>query len=237
MRLMASYGALLNRAQMSRLCPTAKPIAKSWLHDYRLVFQGPHRKAIANVVPEKGYSVPLVIWIISTRDEAALDKGLIGFYNKRRVEVEVDGDMEEVMIYTRKPRTFGTPTCQYFKIIKQGYDDFNLPLSDLDDALKYSYHQIQYNHQEETDMDKKSTRFVDNQGRIIVPSHIRKALNLAPGTRVSVDLADDGTVRVRAEDERCYLCGKPVQGKHHTAVGDKRICYECAQNIAKAMMK
>lgn len=33
-------------------------------------------------------------------------------------------------------------------------------------------------------MEKKSTRYLDAQGRIILPNHIRKALNLVPGSAV-----------------------------------------------------
>ncbi len=90
-------------------------------------------------------------------------------------------------------------------------------------------------------MATKSTRYVDNQGRVILPAHIRKALNLGPGKSIEVSLDDDGTIRIVAVRERCSICGESVEGKHHTKVtvgtGEKLFCYNCCQAIARAMMK
>lgn len=87
-------------------------------------------------------------------------------------------------------------------------------------------------------MATKSTRYLDDQGRIILPSHIRKALNLSSGNVVEVALDDDGTIRIRPTKERCCICGGSVESKHHTHLSkDKLICFDCAQNVAKAMLK
>ena len=90
-------------------------------------------------------------------------------------------------------------------------------------------------------MATKSTRYLDNQGRVIIPSHIRKALNLGPNNVVSVELDDNNCIRIRATDERCSLCGESVSGKGHTTIkagaGEKFICYNCAQAVARAMLK
>ena len=140
--LYAAYGSNLDTAQMRFRCPTAKPIAKSWLHDYRLVFKGHSRNAHATVIPEEGQAVPLVIWEITARDEQALDhyEGVAsGYYTKEYMEVEVDGEMKEVLIYIMTPQYFGTPAHHYFNTIQKGYGDFNLPTTILDEALKHSY--------------------------------------------------------------------------------------------------
>lgn len=86
-------------------------------------------------------------------------------------------------------------------------------------------------------MATKSTRILDPQGRINLPSHIREALNLAPGNRVEMRLEDDGTIRLSVKKDRCALCGESVEGKHHTKLGSKFVCYKCAQNLAREMMK
>lgn len=90
-------------------------------------------------------------------------------------------------------------------------------------------------------MATRSTRYVDHQGRVILPAHIRKALNLGKGYTLEVSLDDDGSIRMKPVSERCCVCGDAVADKHHTQVktenGDKFVCYECAQNIARAMMK
>ena len=90
-------------------------------------------------------------------------------------------------------------------------------------------------------MSVKSTCRLDPQGRIVLPVHFRKALSIGPGNVVSVDMDDDGAIRVRATHERCSVCGNNIDGKHHTDVNinksKKHICFECAQAIARAMMK
>lgn len=90
-------------------------------------------------------------------------------------------------------------------------------------------------------MATKSNRYVDHQGRIILPAHIRQALNLGKGHAVEISLDDEGCIRIKPVLERCCVCGDAVSDKHHTEVktenGDKFVCYECAQNIARAMMK
>lgn len=86
----------------------------------------------------------------------------------------------------------------------------------------------------------KAIRYVDDLGRVILPAHIRKALNLGTGRCIEVDLDDDNTIRIRAIEERCTVCGNAVEGKHHTEVkanGKKLVCYDCCQTIARAMMK
>ena len=76
----------------------------------------------------------------------------------------------------------------------------------------------------------KTTRYVDAQGRIILPAHIRKALNLTEGHCVEIEI-EDGTIRVRPIEERCSICGQPVTGKSYIKAQDKIICKECANAI------
>lgn len=87
----------------------------------------------------------------------------------------------------------------------------------------------------------KSYRLVDDQGRVIIPSHIRKDLNLAPGVRVEFDADEDGTIRMRAVAARCEICGESVEDKHHAEIKagaeKKRICYECSQKILRHIVK
>lgn len=87
----------------------------------------------------------------------------------------------------------------------------------------------------------KSMRYVDDLGRVVLPAHIRKNLNLKKGNAVSVTLDEDGTIRIRPEAERCCLCGKGVEGAPRTEVtigpSKKLICYHCAQLVARSMMR
>lgn len=81
----------------------------------------------------------------------------------------------------------------------------------------------------------KTTRYLDAQGRIILPAHIRKALNLTAGKVVEVDLEDDGTIRLTPTDERCAICGAPVN--EHIEIGGKKICKRCARKISRSIQE
>lgn len=89
-------------------------------------------------------------------------------------------------------------------------------------------------------MSTKSNRYVDNQGRVVLPSHIREALNLGPGCEVSIDLVGDAAIRIRAKEDRCCVCGTSPDGAPCAEIeanGKKRICYKCAQAIARDMIR
>lgn len=141
-RLYIAYGSNLNRKQMKYRCPGARPVAKSWLHDYRLVFQGRRFGAHANVIPEAGQDVPVVIWEIDGYDEMALDRyeGVDGgYYTKETMKVEVNGKMREALIYIMSPNPYGIPDDFYLEIIARGYANFNLDVRILNDAVKHAY--------------------------------------------------------------------------------------------------
>lgn len=77
-------------------------------------------------------------------------------------------------------------------------------------------------------MATKSVRYLDAQGRIILPTHIRKSLNLTAGSGVEVDLAEDGTIRLRPEAKRCCICGRKADDSSVT-IGEKNRKYVCAR--------
>ena len=138
--LLISYGITMNKEFMESQCPGAEVASKSWLHDYRLVFQGvvyPH----ASVIPEKGQSVPVLLWHITQQDEAALDayNGIqCGFHKKEYLPVEYDGKIVNALAYIMTPRNLGEPQDYYLEIIAQAYKDLNFPIVILNNALQYS---------------------------------------------------------------------------------------------------
>ena len=141
-RLYIAYGSNLNVDQMQWRCPGAKVIAKSWLHDHRLVFQGAPYGAHANVIPEKGQDVPVAIWEITRNDERALDRyeGVAGgYYRKEYWPIEVAGEMKEALIYIMNPNPYGIPSDGYLGTITRGYADFNLDMRILNDAVIQAY--------------------------------------------------------------------------------------------------
>lgn len=137
-KLYAAYGSNLSKEQMAYRCPTAKPIAVTWLKDHQLVFQGRPYGAHANVIPSEGNEVPVAIWEITPKDERALDiyegvKG--GYYTKEYVEVDICGEKKEVLIYIMTPNPYGRPSDHYLQVIADGYKDFLLPIRILNEAV------------------------------------------------------------------------------------------------------
>lgn len=144
-RLYIAYGSNLNIEQMKYRCPGAKPVAKSWLHDYRLVFQGRMTNAHANVIPEAGQDVPVVVWEIDKYNEKALDryegvKG--GYYTKETMRVDVNGRMRKALIYIMTPNPYGMPSNIYLHTLVQGYKDFNFDARILNSALIHAHDNI-----------------------------------------------------------------------------------------------
>ena len=103
-----------------------------------MVFQGSIYGAHANVIPSEGSDVPVVIWEIGPMDELSLDRyeGVAGgYYTKEYVNVEVDGEMKEALIYIMSPNDYGIPSDGYLEIIADGYKDFNFDIRILNDAV------------------------------------------------------------------------------------------------------
>ena len=79
-------------------------------------------------------------------------------------------------------------------------------------------------------------RRIDDQGRIIIPNHIRKDLNLVPGSLVEVSMDGDNTITVRPTSDNCCICGKSLEGKDAIKIAKtKTMCFSCAEEVAKVI--
>ena len=65
-----AYGSNMNLEQMERRCPGARVAGKGWLKDHRLFFAGRSEAAVASIEPADGHAVPVVLWEITSGDEA-----------------------------------------------------------------------------------------------------------------------------------------------------------------------
>lgn len=87
-------------------------------------------------------------------------------------------------------------------------------------------------------MRAKTTRYIDKQGRIILPAHIRNALNLTSGRVVEIAMEEDGTVRIIPTQERCAFCGEGLEDVPHITItvgpSTKHICSNCEKQIKEA---
>jgi len=123
-RVFAAYGVGLNRAEMSKHCPTAKPIGTTELKNYRFAFHGVNANALATIEKAKGSSVPVLIWEITPQDEAALDRwiGVPELYRRTAIKVRLDGALLDALIYilnSGKPQN--KPSAFYYSTLLEGY--------------------------------------------------------------------------------------------------------------------
>ena len=123
-RVFAAYGAGLNRAEMVKHCPTAKPIGKTELKNFKLAFRGGNACALATIEKAKGSSVPALLWEITPQDEAALDRwiGAPEQYRKETVKVRWNGTAMDVQVYIligNKSRN--KPSAFYYSTLLEGY--------------------------------------------------------------------------------------------------------------------
>ncbi len=123
-RLFAAYGVGLNRSEMVKHCPTAKPIGTTELKNFRLVFRGGNACAVATIEKSKGSSVPALLWEVPLQDEASLDRwiGVPDLYRKDTVKVRLNGAAMEALVYIligHKPPN--KPSAFYYSTLLKGY--------------------------------------------------------------------------------------------------------------------
>jgi len=123
-RVFAAYGVGLNRAEMAKHCPTAKPIGMTELKNFNLAFRGGNACAVATIEKTKGGSVPALLWEITSQDEAAIDRwiGVPELYRKATIKVRRDGALVETLIYiliSGKPQN--KPSAFYYSTLLEGY--------------------------------------------------------------------------------------------------------------------
>lgn len=138
-RIYIAYGSNLNLQQMKHRCPTAKPLGTAVLHNYELLFRGGRRGGVATVEQREGFIVPVLLWDIRPKDEAALD-GFEGFpkmYGKQMMEVEFGGRYLAAMVYVMSPgHEAGFPSKEYLNTIAAGYLTAGFNLGILTDAVE-----------------------------------------------------------------------------------------------------
>lgn len=140
MALYVAYGSNIHRGQMAYRCPTAVPYAKGFIKDYRLVFN-----THADIIPEIGCEVPVLVWDITSDTEwATLDryegvKG--GYYERQTVRVEMEcGEEVDAIVYVmcKQRKGFMLPYRQYWDGIVEGYEWQGMDKGYLYEALDYT---------------------------------------------------------------------------------------------------
>ena len=147
-RLYIAYGSNLNVEQMKWRCPTAEVVGATTINNYKLLFRGGKRGAVATVEPCEGSIVPALVWSLKYSDEESLDiyEGLPILYRKEMLPIELNGEEVEGMIYIMNVQSpengryipLGQPTPFYFGTIYKGYKEAGFDVEILKKAVSDS---------------------------------------------------------------------------------------------------
>ena len=133
-RLYIAYGSNLNLEQMARRCPTAKVVGTATMYNWELLFRGSCGGAVATVEKSNGNSVPVLVWRLQSRDEAALDiyEGYPNLYRKETVRIKLKGKPVSAMIYIMNSGyPCNCPSVSYLSTIREGYIRAGFGISSL----------------------------------------------------------------------------------------------------------
>lgn len=132
-RLYVAYGSNLNVEQMAHRCPTATIVGATVMRNWRLLFWG-----VATIERCKGSKVPVLVWDIQPKDEAALDRyeGWPNLYRKESVRVTVNGKQVRAMVYIMNHGHEHAPSKMYYNTILEGYRRAGLDISILREAAQ-----------------------------------------------------------------------------------------------------
>lgn len=141
MKYYLAYGSNLNKEQMARRCPDAKPVCAYIMMDWQPVF----RRGYLTIEPLAGAKVPCGVWEISDEDERNLDRyeGFPRFYRKERFHVmvpdpeELTGKLVTALAYVMNDGfPLEVPSDFYFYTVLAGYRDFGLDRAPLISAYE-----------------------------------------------------------------------------------------------------
>lgn len=164
-KLYLAYGSNLKVKEMKWRAPDAKPLGTLMLADVQLVFRG-----VADLEWKPGAQAPVGIWEISEKDEEKLDRyeGVgHGFYTKFMVKLKKPKFGRKAgLIYLMTDRDgIYPPSAFYAATIRDGYRNFQLPQSYLDDAIERSFNDK--NPSEQTINRRKRQRNSSHQKRLV----------------------------------------------------------------------
>lgn len=132
-----AYGSNLNRVQMQSRCLESVPVAKAKLKGYRLNFN-----RVADIVEDKNSEVWGAVYTVSPGDIESLDlyEGYPRLYDKVGVKViDERGKTYEAFAYLMTSKGSQEPSEGYYRIIEEGYQDWDLDKKLLQRALQESH--------------------------------------------------------------------------------------------------
>ncbi len=127
-----AYASNLSKKYMSGRCPHAIPLKKVMLKNYKLTFN-----ELADIVPTQGEEVIGALYLISKQELEKLDilEGYPDLYDRIKVELEdAEGNIYEGFVYIMVEKKLQAPPDSYYKILLEGYDDWDIDIERLEKA-------------------------------------------------------------------------------------------------------
>lgn len=135
-----AYGSNLNLSQMCYRCNSAKPIGRTKLKNYRLVYKGRGDNcAYLTIEQHEGSVVPLGLYEVSDADINCLDiyEGYPTVYSKCYIPITIGKKVKNALIYVMNEQfDYYIPSSNYIKTCISGYNDFGFDSTILDTALQ-----------------------------------------------------------------------------------------------------
>ncbi len=139
--LYAAYGSNLDPDRMHQRCPHSPVAGTGWLNGWRLTFGGEDvgwEGALATVVESTGSSVFVMLYDVTTTDEAQLDSwegADLGFYTKIRVRVQTLDGSDLAWLYVLDAYEGGLPSARYLGVIAEAAESAGAPGDYVADLL------------------------------------------------------------------------------------------------------
>jgi len=117
---------------MAARCQDAEPVGRAILEDWELTFRG-----VADVAPRTGSQAHGAIWRISDRDLDRLDtyEDWPSMYRRERLPVGMSNEVVTAIVYVMNDDYAGLPSPSYYETIRRGYEQWDLPIPELELAL------------------------------------------------------------------------------------------------------
>ena len=127
-----AFGHNTNTVQMQKMDPPAKNLGKATLDGYKLSME-----QYCDLRKQKGAVMQGVLWSIPKDRENPINK-YEQYYHRINIEVNFKGNKYNVFAYKMDSEHYGVkkPSKEYIDIIRKGYEENNIPQSQLEDAVK-----------------------------------------------------------------------------------------------------
>jgi gamma-glutamylcyclotransferase (GGCT)/AIG2-like uncharacterized protein YtfP len=138
MLLHFAYGSNMDRALMRAHCPSAKPFGPATLDNHRFVIAV---CGYASVQPRAGSVVFGILWRLTPRDVAALDRHesvATGLYDREMLSVRAREGRTTALTYVARARGAGRPQPGYLELVLAAARVWQLPEGYIGDLARWS---------------------------------------------------------------------------------------------------